>query len=220
MLLLGPHAAPCRQLRGDEGVPPWLCATRGRPRLSSPAGACPSELVKCLSGSVPPRATLTCNKMGKKDSCALTCASKARFQPGTGGARGGPHLPAWPKLGTEEQLAEHPEAPSPGMREKECLWGFFLAEFGSSGWVCAAQEPGGGVLGAAPQGLCTPLGQAPPPCRDRVAARGGAQHRGAPPMPAPPSHRVRQQLHRELRDARAAAGQPAETGQQQPAVPR
>uniref|UniRef100_A0A8C9EKE5 Signal peptide, CUB and EGF-like domain-containing protein 3 n=1 Tax=Pavo cristatus TaxID=9049 RepID=A0A8C9EKE5_PAVCR len=39
------------------------------------------ELVKCLSGSVPPRATLTCNKTGKKDSCALTCASKARFQP-------------------------------------------------------------------------------------------------------------------------------------------
>ncbi|XP_010130137.1 PREDICTED: signal peptide, CUB and EGF-like domain-containing protein 3, partial [Buceros rhinoceros silvestris] len=42
------------------------------------------ELVKCLPGSVPPRATLTCNKTGKKDSCALTCASKARFLPGTG----------------------------------------------------------------------------------------------------------------------------------------
>uniref|UniRef100_U3IEN7 Signal peptide, CUB domain and EGF like domain containing 3 n=1 Tax=Anas platyrhynchos platyrhynchos TaxID=8840 RepID=U3IEN7_ANAPP len=48
------------------------------------------ELVKCLSGSVPPRATLTCNKTGKKDSCALTCASKARFQPGTGGFGGVP----------------------------------------------------------------------------------------------------------------------------------
>uniref|UniRef100_A0A663MDZ6 Signal peptide, CUB and EGF-like domain-containing protein 3 n=1 Tax=Athene cunicularia TaxID=194338 RepID=A0A663MDZ6_ATHCN len=41
------------------------------------------ELVKCLPGSVPPRATLTCNKTGKKDSCALTCASRARFLPGT-----------------------------------------------------------------------------------------------------------------------------------------
>ncbi|XP_009325747.1 PREDICTED: signal peptide, CUB and EGF-like domain-containing protein 3 [Pygoscelis adeliae] len=39
------------------------------------------ELVKCLPGSVPPRATLTCNKTGKKDSCALTCASKAHFLP-------------------------------------------------------------------------------------------------------------------------------------------
>uniref|UniRef100_A0A493T459 Signal peptide, CUB domain and EGF like domain containing 3 n=1 Tax=Anas platyrhynchos platyrhynchos TaxID=8840 RepID=A0A493T459_ANAPP len=56
------------------------------------------ELVKCLSGSVPPRATLTCNKTGKKDSCALTCASKARFQPGTGGFGGVPislHGPNW-----------------------------------------------------------------------------------------------------------------------------
>ncbi|NWJ11706.1 SCUB3 protein, partial [Crypturellus undulatus] len=32
-------------------------------------------------GSVPPRATLTCNKAGKKDTCALTCASRARFSP-------------------------------------------------------------------------------------------------------------------------------------------
>lgn len=40
--------------------------------------------MKCLPGSVPPRATLTCNKMGKKDSCALSCTSKARFLPGTG----------------------------------------------------------------------------------------------------------------------------------------
>lgn len=67
--------------RGSPG-----CASHGCPCLSSPAGACPSELVKCLPGSVPPRATLTCNKTGKKDSCALTCASKARFLPGTGTA--------------------------------------------------------------------------------------------------------------------------------------
>uniref|UniRef100_A0A8D2KZE9 Signal peptide, CUB and EGF-like domain-containing protein 3 n=1 Tax=Varanus komodoensis TaxID=61221 RepID=A0A8D2KZE9_VARKO len=40
------------------------------------------ELVICLAGAVSPRATLTCNKNGKKDSCSLTCASKARFLPG------------------------------------------------------------------------------------------------------------------------------------------
>ncbi|XP_069094905.1 signal peptide, CUB and EGF-like domain-containing protein 3 isoform X1 [Pleurodeles waltl] len=39
------------------------------------------ELVKCLSNTRPHRATLTCNKNGKKDSCSLTCTSKARFQP-------------------------------------------------------------------------------------------------------------------------------------------
>lgn len=110
MLLLGPHAAPCRQLRGDEGVPPWLCATRGRPRLSSPAGACPSELVKCLSGSVPPRATLTCNKMGKKDSCALTCASKARFQPGTGGLGGVPISLPGPNWGQRSSWRSTPRS--------------------------------------------------------------------------------------------------------------
>ncbi|XP_019369696.1 PREDICTED: signal peptide, CUB and EGF-like domain-containing protein 3 isoform X6 [Gavialis gangeticus] len=46
------------------------------------AGACrPSELVKCLVGSASHRATLSCNKNGKKDSCSLTCTSKARFLP-------------------------------------------------------------------------------------------------------------------------------------------
>ncbi|KAL8178953.1 UNVERIFIED_CONTAM: Signal peptide, CUB and EGF-like domain-containing protein 3, partial [Gekko kuhli] len=39
------------------------------------------ELVICLTGPVSPWATLTCNKNGKKDSCSLTCASKARFLP-------------------------------------------------------------------------------------------------------------------------------------------
>ncbi|XP_005988472.1 signal peptide, CUB and EGF-like domain-containing protein 3 [Latimeria chalumnae] len=37
------------------------------------------ELVKCLPNSASARATLTCNKSGKKESCSLTCASKARF---------------------------------------------------------------------------------------------------------------------------------------------
>uniref|UniRef100_A0A670J9E5 Signal peptide, CUB domain and EGF like domain containing 3 n=1 Tax=Podarcis muralis TaxID=64176 RepID=A0A670J9E5_PODMU len=41
-------------------------------------GECRKGLRSCLS----PRATLTCNKNGKKDSCSLTCASKARFLPG------------------------------------------------------------------------------------------------------------------------------------------
>lgn len=36
----------------------------------------------CLAGTISPRATLTCNKNGKKDSCSLTCSSKARFLPG------------------------------------------------------------------------------------------------------------------------------------------
>lgn len=96
------------------------CGSHGRPRLSSPAGACPSELVKCLPGSVPPRATLTCNKTGKKDSCALTCASKARFLPGTdtgatAGTGGGVPIPLHgPNWGGVERLrgqgAEHPSS--------------------------------------------------------------------------------------------------------------
>ncbi|XP_064354328.1 signal peptide, CUB and EGF-like domain-containing protein 3 isoform X8 [Dromaius novaehollandiae] len=45
------------------------------------AGARPPELAHRPPGSVPPRATLTCNKAGKKESCALTCASTARFLP-------------------------------------------------------------------------------------------------------------------------------------------
>lgn len=44
--------------------------------------ACSSELEICLAGTVSPRAILTCNKNGKKESCSLTCASKARFLPG------------------------------------------------------------------------------------------------------------------------------------------
>lgn len=183
--------------------------------------------MKCLPGSVPPRATLTCNKTGKKDSCALTCASKARFQPGTGGLGGVPISLRGPNLGAEEQLMEHAEILSLGMREKEWFFVFFflgfwlLAEFGSTGRVCAAQEPGGGVLGAAPPpGSPHPPGASTAALQGPCGCAGGAQHRGAPLTPAPPSRRVRQQLHGELWDARAAAGQPAETGQQQPAVPR
>ncbi|XP_038578035.1 signal peptide, CUB and EGF-like domain-containing protein 3 isoform X2 [Micropterus salmoides] len=37
------------------------------------------ELVKCLPGLVAPKATLTCSKTGKKESCSLTCASKAHY---------------------------------------------------------------------------------------------------------------------------------------------
>uniref|UniRef100_A0A8B9I7E4 Signal peptide, CUB and EGF-like domain-containing protein 3 n=1 Tax=Anser brachyrhynchus TaxID=132585 RepID=A0A8B9I7E4_9AVES len=99
------------------------------------------ELVKCLPGSVPPRATLTCNKTGKKDSCALTCASKARFQPGTGGLGGVPISLRGPNLGAEEQLTEHAEILSLGMREKEwfCVL-FFSWGFGS--WLSLAPRDG------------------------------------------------------------------------------
>ncbi|KAK1152762.1 signal peptide, CUB and EGF-like domain-containing protein 3 isoform X4 [Acipenser oxyrinchus oxyrinchus] len=37
------------------------------------------ELVKCLPSWVSPRATLACSKAGKKESCSLTCASKAHY---------------------------------------------------------------------------------------------------------------------------------------------
>ncbi|KAM8830668.1 signal peptide, CUB and EGF-like domain-containing protein 3 isoform 2-T2 [Synchiropus picturatus] len=37
------------------------------------------ELVKCPAGLVAPKATLTCSKTGKKESCSLTCASKAHY---------------------------------------------------------------------------------------------------------------------------------------------
>lgn len=43
----------------------------------------PSELVKCPPGLVAPKATLTCSKTGKKESCSLTCASKAHYLAGT-----------------------------------------------------------------------------------------------------------------------------------------
>ena len=42
----------------------------------------PSELVKCPPGLVAPKATLTCSKTGKKESCSLTCASKAHYLAG------------------------------------------------------------------------------------------------------------------------------------------
>lgn len=153
MLLLGPHAAPCRQLRGDEGVPPWLCATHGRPPL-----VVTSWCVSLRAGEMPVRFHAAAGhphlqQDGQEGQLRPHLRLQGSLPARYGGVRGGPHLPAWPKLGAEEQLAEHPEVPSPGMREKECLWVFFLAEFGSSGWVCAAQEPGGGVLGA---GCCPP----------------------------------------------------------------
>uniref|UniRef100_A0A3Q3FQI0 Signal peptide, CUB and EGF-like domain-containing protein 3 n=1 Tax=Kryptolebias marmoratus TaxID=37003 RepID=A0A3Q3FQI0_KRYMA len=37
------------------------------------------ELVKCPPGLVAPKATLTCSKTDKKESCSLTCASKAYY---------------------------------------------------------------------------------------------------------------------------------------------
>uniref|UniRef100_A0A8C1KTH4 Signal peptide, CUB and EGF-like domain-containing protein 2 n=1 Tax=Cyprinus carpio TaxID=7962 RepID=A0A8C1KTH4_CYPCA len=39
-------------------------------------------IVKCTSNLVAPKATLTCSKMGKKESCSLTCASKAHYLSG------------------------------------------------------------------------------------------------------------------------------------------
>uniref|UniRef100_A0A8C2WRP1 Signal peptide, CUB and EGF-like domain-containing protein 2 n=1 Tax=Cyclopterus lumpus TaxID=8103 RepID=A0A8C2WRP1_CYCLU len=41
------------------------------------------ELVKCHLGLMAPKATLTCSKTGKKESCSLTCASKAHYLAGT-----------------------------------------------------------------------------------------------------------------------------------------
>uniref|UniRef100_A0A669ELG9 Signal peptide, CUB and EGF-like domain-containing protein 2 n=1 Tax=Oreochromis niloticus TaxID=8128 RepID=A0A669ELG9_ORENI len=40
------------------------------------------EPVKCPPGLVAPKATLTCSKTGKKESCSLTCASKAHYLAG------------------------------------------------------------------------------------------------------------------------------------------
>uniref|UniRef100_A0A8C2KX88 Signal peptide, CUB and EGF-like domain-containing protein 3 n=1 Tax=Cyprinus carpio TaxID=7962 RepID=A0A8C2KX88_CYPCA len=40
------------------------------------------ETVKCTSSLVAPKATLTCSKSGKKESCSLTCASKAHYLSG------------------------------------------------------------------------------------------------------------------------------------------
>ncbi|KAF3861132.1 hypothetical protein F7725_001387 [Dissostichus mawsoni] len=39
----------------------------------------PSELMKCHLGLLSPKATLTCSKTGKKESCSLTCASRAHY---------------------------------------------------------------------------------------------------------------------------------------------
>uniref|UniRef100_A0A8D0AMV9 Signal peptide, CUB and EGF-like domain-containing protein 3 n=1 Tax=Sander lucioperca TaxID=283035 RepID=A0A8D0AMV9_SANLU len=40
------------------------------------------ELVKCPLGLMAPKATLACSKTGKKESCSLTCASKAHYLAG------------------------------------------------------------------------------------------------------------------------------------------
>uniref|UniRef100_A0A8D3D499 Signal peptide, CUB and EGF-like domain-containing protein 2 n=1 Tax=Scophthalmus maximus TaxID=52904 RepID=A0A8D3D499_SCOMX len=40
------------------------------------------EIVKCPAGLVAPKATLTCSKTGKKESCSLTCASRAHYLAG------------------------------------------------------------------------------------------------------------------------------------------
>uniref|UniRef100_A0A4W5N9X6 Signal peptide, CUB and EGF-like domain-containing protein 3 n=1 Tax=Hucho hucho TaxID=62062 RepID=A0A4W5N9X6_9TELE len=42
-----------------------------------------TELVKCLPG-LAPKTTLTCSKTGKKESCSLTCTSKAHYLAGRG----------------------------------------------------------------------------------------------------------------------------------------
>lgn len=51
------------------------------------------EPVKCQGNPGASKAMLSCNRSGKKDTCALTCPSRARFLPGTwgkgtGGLRG------------------------------------------------------------------------------------------------------------------------------------
>lgn len=42
-----------------------------------------AEVMKCPSSLVAPKATLSCSKTGKKESCSLTCASKAHYLAGT-----------------------------------------------------------------------------------------------------------------------------------------
>lgn len=46
------------------------------------------EPVKCQSGPGVSKAMLSCNRSGKKDTCALTCPSRARFLPGMWEGRG------------------------------------------------------------------------------------------------------------------------------------
>uniref|UniRef100_A0A8C4YVU8 Signal peptide, CUB domain and EGF like domain containing 3 n=1 Tax=Gadus morhua TaxID=8049 RepID=A0A8C4YVU8_GADMO len=41
------------------------------------------ELVKCPAGLLAPKATLTCSKAGRKESCSLTCSSKAHYLSGS-----------------------------------------------------------------------------------------------------------------------------------------
>lgn len=41
------------------------------------------EPVKCQGNPGASKAMLSCNRSGKKDTCSLTCPSKARFLPGT-----------------------------------------------------------------------------------------------------------------------------------------
>lgn len=41
------------------------------------------EAAKCLPGSNPPQAQLSCIKSGKRETCSLSCSSKAHFQAGS-----------------------------------------------------------------------------------------------------------------------------------------
>lgn len=63
-------------------------AGEGGRRTSSPSsGLSPPclEPVKCQGGAGALKAMLSCSRSGKKDTCALSCPSRARFLPGTCG---------------------------------------------------------------------------------------------------------------------------------------
>ena len=125
--------------------------------------------------------------------------------------QGSPRFPAWPKLGGERSgckgRVQSTQVVTGVSEGGGCLRRGLTAGCRSVGWV-----PGAGHHPFMAQ-LC--LSASP---RQSIAGTGRPlQH---PPAPIPPSHRVRQQLHGELWDPRPAAGWPAETCQQQPAVPR
>nr|XP_021136801.1 signal peptide, CUB and EGF-like domain-containing protein 3 isoform X3 [Columba livia] len=191
------------------------------------AGACPSELLKCLPGSVPPRATLTCNKTGKKDSCALTCASKAHFLPESDSSY-------TVSCGTPVLRQSGPQRPSNG--SQQCLDGGcthqaegFLQDQGrqvppapaGQGQAGGGREGRGGrrfgALLRLPRGLCQPQvrlvqeGEGPP--GSQFLQQGGDSHHAGV--------RGRDQAggdHSQLQPALPAAesGEEAEIGHQSP----
>lgn len=56
----------------------------GERNVPSPQASLPFlEPVKCQGSPGASKAMLSCNRSGKKDTCALTCPSRARFLPGT-----------------------------------------------------------------------------------------------------------------------------------------